>query len=229
MKPLLIATVLLMIGAWSAAQASVVLTSTYDVERVNRNTGSYGPPHVSDRNVLAVVNYAWKSWAYLQFDLSQVNNLQNATGMTLRLYEITHGHSPDLKTDIIDVYASPDNWTPATAYGDMPGRLELLDRLYQNTEIYGWAEWTLDIADVADDITDDTLSLIVENTQQTSPWNMTLYTSNTYDQGQFAPQLVIDGPVSIQSPANPVPAPAAVVMGVALLGWVGRRRAGVVA
>lgn len=205
--------------AWmQPARADVVLTSTYDVERVNRTNPSFGPPFVGDRETLAVVNFAWKGWVYLQFDLSQVQDLGDATGMKLRLFEIESGYSSDRRTDIIELYATTDNWTPQTAYSAMPGNLEQLDVLSQDTEQYGWAQWDIEMSDISDDISDGTLSLILED-RQGGQWNMTRYHSAEWGQGQYAPQLVIEGDVSI------IPEPTAGLLlaaGSAFLG--GRRR-----
>lgn len=187
-------------GLTVQAHADVMLTPTYDVHAVNRTTSA--GPIVSDGTNVNVVNFAWDVETYLQFDLSDVEGIENATGMTLRLYERDNGQSPDLKSDIIDLYATGDNWSPDSTYNEMPGyESGLLDRLDQPAQggvnVIGWAEWSIDPADIADDIGDGAISFILDNTQQTGAWNMTTYHSSEYDLGQFAPQLVIEGQVSL--------------------------------
>lgn len=219
---------LAIVGAHQSSLANVILTPKYDVSRVNRNTGNFGPPYVTDNQIVQVINFAWESDVYLQFDLSNVRGLENATGMTLRLYEIQSGFSDDRNsslTDVIDLYATGDAWTPATSYGAMPLRQGgLLDRLTQAPRTFGWAEWTIAPSEIAGEMGDGTLSLVLENTQQTSgPWNMATFRSMSADDTQFAPQLVIAGAVTLV----PEPATGAIALaaGAALFACShGRRR-----
>ena len=219
--------VLIASASWFTAQetqASVVLTPENDVVAIGRS----GNPYTSESEFLQVINFAWATQSHLKFDLGHLQGLGQATGYRLRLYEVDHGYSPDLKDDVIDLYTGTnDQWVDSTPYAQLPVSQTLLDRLSQpavgGQNVIGWAEWSFAPSAVAADIADGKLSLVVSNTQQlSSGWNETRYYSSSQQvDPDFRPQLVIEGAVSVV----PEPAALSVLVSTSLLAMRRRRTA----
>ncbi len=178
------------------ADAAIILYPTDDVETRERSASRGGPISV-DRSVVAVVSNAWHGLGYFKFDLSSIPDINAITSVTFLAYETQSGQSGASNghaDDIIDLYYSNDHsWTEASTFHQLPNHTgELIDRAFNNSGALTWISWSLDSYDFENNLVDQQLTLILENTQQ-SHWNHTQLAGAEYEDSTFWPQLVIEG------------------------------------